>query len=155
LAFLSTYINKVDRKGRCSVPSAFRAVLTSKGFQSFVAHPSFMDPYIECHDTEVMNRKLAEIESLPPYSKQRQTLILALSASSQEIPIDPDGRIILPDSLRDHAGIEDQIAFIGAGSSFQIWNPTILREKQQQAFADAFEAGQALGSMSTGGGSGT
>ncbi|MBL28759.1 MAG: division/cell wall cluster transcriptional repressor MraZ [Rhodospirillaceae bacterium] len=154
--FSSTHINKVDRKGRCSVPSAFRAILSAKEQQGFHAHPSFKHHAIDCLGADEVEALWKRINALDPYSDEREQLIWSTISSGQDVQIDPDGRIVLSEALRDYARIDGEVAFVGMGPSFQIWNPTTFEETRQQAFANARNAAMALrGTASTGGGSGT
>jgi MraZ protein len=70
---------------------------------------------------------LAEVEALigrfPPYSDPREAFLVALYGRSQTARIDGEGRVVLPDALKSHAGITDTVAFVGLGHKFQIWEP--------------------------------
>lgn len=154
--FLSTFTNKVDRKGRCSVPSAFRAILSNLGHQSFFASPSLDQPAIDCQGPDAVGRLWAQVNTLPQFAKERRSMIYATLSNGIEIPIDPDGRIILPERFRERAGIDESVSFVGIGDAFQLWNPSRFEEVQQEAFVIAAEVSQTLGApVSTGGGSGT
>ena len=52
--FLSSYENKIDKKGRVSVPASFRSFLTTQGYNGFVSYPSFSNPALECCTQERM-----------------------------------------------------------------------------------------------------
>ena len=139
-AFLSTYLNKVDRKGRVSVPAAYRGTLAGDGFQGIIAYPSMTEPAIEAFGRDLleqMSRRRTD-QSIEGGEFERlllgggdDGLVETIMALVRELPFDGEGRVILPPPLTDHAGITDHAMFVGRGNRFQIWEP------------DAFEAHQA------------
>ncbi len=122
--FLSRFDNKVDRKGRVSVPASFRADLTSDAFAGVVAFPSpGHGGAIDGCDIGRM-RQLAEgIDTFNPFSDEYGDLATAILTKSHRLPFDGEGRIILPQQLLEHAGITDLATFAGRGATFQIWAP--------------------------------
>ena len=125
LGFFSTYTNKIDSKGRISVPASFRQTLSLDAaivnFNGFIAFPSFRQAAIECWTPSRMHEMMDQVGSLDVFSESQENFQSAIFAESREIPIDNDGRIILPDYLKEHAGIKDQAVFVGCGRTFQIW----------------------------------
>jgi MraZ protein len=128
--FLSTFIHKIDRKGRVSVPHTFRAYLDSPGFKGVVVYPGLKMPALEGAGMDRMEELSRRIATLPEFSDERDALS-AIFADTQQLPLDGEGRIILPQDLADHAGITDQAAFVGIGSTFQIWEPGRFQAHQQ------------------------
>jgi MraZ protein len=133
--FLSTFINKIDRKGRVSVPATFRAALAGQDFHGIVAFSSFRDSYkaIEGCGMERMERLSASLDKLNPFSDEHDEFASVIFGTSVQISFDGEGRIIIPAHLREHADIVDQAAFVGRGATFQIWQPAALDEFQVQA----------------------
>jgi len=126
--FLSTYVNKVDRKGRVSVPATFRSTLATNRYPSLViAYPSFRLPMIECRGSDRMEQIQERLDSVEEFSDEFENLT-QLFADSQPLTIDGDGRVILPETLKEHAQIGDDIAFVGKGSLFELWNPAQYNE---------------------------
>ncbi len=121
--FLSTYVNKVDRKGRVSVPATFRAALAAQRFPGIVAFPSYKYPALDANGIDRMEELIARLDALEEFSDEHENLSALMFASSQRLPFDPEGRIVLPPDLAEHAGIGDSAAFVGLGKSFQIWEP--------------------------------
>lgn len=122
--FLSTYVNKVDRKGRVSVPATFRAALANQNFNGIVAFPSPSPKYsaLEGYGIDRIEEIVARIDALPMFSEERENFETML-ADSQQLAFDPEGRIILPAELAAHAGITDSVSFVGLGRNFQMWAP--------------------------------
>ena len=121
--FVSSYGLKLDAKGRVSIPASFRAVLTRDGFDGLYLHPS-----LEAHALDAGGHGLlAEIDTLintlTPFSDERDHFSTALYGLSEILKVDSEGRVILTDTLKAHAGIRDAVTFVGLGHKFQIWEP--------------------------------
>lgn len=131
--FLSTFINKIDRKGRVSIPAAFRSALNAKGFSGAVLFPSLNYQAIEGWGMDQMEELSAGIDAFDPFSDERDAFTLSILADSHQLPFDTEGRILLPAKLIKHANLDSSAAFVGRGSTFQIWEPTALNESQKDA----------------------
>jgi len=131
--FVSHYILRLDAKGRVSVPASFRSVLARDGFEGLYCHPALDRPALDAGG----NALLAEIEALisgyPPYSDQREQFALSLYGTSETLKIDGEGRVVLTDSLKAHAGITDTAIFVGLGHKFRIWEPGRFRAELAEA----------------------
>ena len=121
--FFSTYVNKVDRKGRVSVPATFRSTLATHRHPSqIIAFPSFRLPALECTGSDRMEEMQERIESLEQFSEEQENLS-QLFADAHPLLIDGEGRVILPERLKEHAHIASDVAFVGLGAMFQLWDP--------------------------------
>ena len=131
--FVSHHLLRLDAKGRVSVPASFRAVLARDGFDGLHCHPALDRPALDAGG----NALIAEIEALiagfPPYSEQREQFSLALFGTSETLKIDGEGRVVLTETLKSHAGIADAAAFVGLGHKFQIWEPGRFRAELAEA----------------------
>jgi MraZ protein len=140
------HVNKIDRKGRVSVPKPFRDALGAGGpeFAGIYVYPSFTASAIEGCGEEFMNRVSESISELDLFSEEQDDLASILLGSAHALPFDPEGRVILPSELVRHANLVGEAAFVGRGQSFQIWNPEIYRERSAQAFERARARGATL-----------
>ena len=122
--FLSTYENKLDKKGRVSVPASFRSHLSSLGYNGIICYPSFTNQAIEaCAQNRI--EKLSEtIDALNPFEEKRDIFATSVLAESVNLQFDSEGRISLSSKLLKHAKIKNSILFVGQGQTFQIWEPT-------------------------------
>ena len=120
--FLSTFVNKVDKKGRVSVPAPFRTALAGQTFAGIIAFRSFKLPAIEGSGIDRMEEMSARIDALDEFSEDRDALS-SIFADAQQLAFDGEGRIVLPEALCAHAGINENAAFVGLGRTFQIWEP--------------------------------
>jgi len=130
--FLGSYANKVDRKGRVSVPAQFRAALAGQVFNGIVAFPSFKEPMIEAFSEGDMARLAESLEQLDQFSEEREDMAL-IFAESLQLGFDGEGRVMLPQAFADHAGIADTALFVSAVDHFQIWSPDTYARKKANA----------------------
>jgi MraZ protein len=147
--FVSNYTLRLDAKGRVSIPAPFRAVLARDGFDGLYCHPTLDRSAIDAGG----NALLAEIDKLieryPPYSDEREEFQVALYGTSETLKVDGEGRVVLTDELKAHAGITDTVAFVGLGHKFQIWEPQRFRTYLAKATA-TLRATRRSGSQQTG-----
>jgi MraZ protein len=131
--FFSHFILRLDAKGRVSVPASFRAVLAREGADGLFCCPAPDRPAVEAGGRSLM----AEIEELvgrfPPFSEEREQFSTALYGTSETLKMDAEGRVVLTDHLKDHAGIMDAVAFVGLGHKFQIWAPDRFSARLSEA----------------------
>lgn len=130
--FLSTYINKLDKKGRVSVPSSFRAALTQPA-NGVVVFKSYTLPALEAYQMDRMQKLSDSIDQLDLFSEHQEDLAATLFADAEHVTWDQEGRIFLPESFREFAGLTDQVAFVGRGPTFQLWNPQQFKTYQTTA----------------------
>lgn len=121
--FLSTFVNKLDKKGRISVPAQFRAYLSDENFSGVILYESFINPSIEGCNIERIKKLSNAIDDLDPFCEDRDSFATAILAGSIQISMDSDGRIILPDNLIEIANLKDKAIFVGKGKTFEIWQP--------------------------------
>lgn len=121
--FLSKYQNKIDKKGRVSVPSSFRAVLAEDKFNGIIAYPSFKNNCIEACSMARLQGIYSLIQNLDPYSEERDAFETIVMGESVQLQFDNEGRVIIPTYLTSQVGIVEQAFFIGKGLVFEIWDP--------------------------------
>jgi MraZ protein len=131
--FVSNYTLRLDSKGRVSIPAPFRGVLSGDGVASLYCYPTLDRPALDAGGKALF----AEIEQLiarfPPYSDEREQFAAALYGTSETLNIDGEGRVILSETLKQHAGITDTATFVGLGHKFQIWEPNRFRTELAEA----------------------
>lgn len=131
--FLSTFINKLDKKGRVSVPASFRLALSGQSFQGIVAFRSYKLPSIEGMGMDRMQRLSDSVDQLDLFSEAQEDLTATIFADAQMLALDGDGRVIIPRLLLEHAQIKDAVAFVGRGATFQLWDPKNFEDHQKEA----------------------
>jgi MraZ protein len=132
--FVSTFINKIDAKGRVSVPASFRTILDRDGYAGGIyCYPSLDAPALDAGGKTLAENIDRILDSLPDYSDERDELSVALYGDVVTLTIYQDGRIVLPEGLRAHAGISTHIAFVGLGQKFQMWEPARFEARRASA----------------------
>ena len=138
--FLSTHFTRVDGKGRVSFPAPFRSALALRNSQGVVVFSSPADPALDGVTLERMQQMALALESLTLFSQERAFYETAIFAAACELQIDREGRCSLPKPLLEKAGIGADVAFIGRGASFQIWDPQRLERRAAES-VDAVKTG--------------
>ncbi len=134
--FLATYINKVDQKGRLSVPAPFRASLPASHAQTIVLVPSFRHSALEGFSMSKFQELSERLNHFDLFSDEQDDLATSLFGSAVALSFDETGRITLPEHMAQHANITDKAAFVGLGEKFQIWNPETAEKRQAAAFSN-------------------
>lgn len=138
--FLSTFVNKVDRKGRVSVPASWRARLSSQPYQGIVVFPSFTgQPCLEGMDMSRVETLAENMDQFDVFSTEQDDRATLIFAESRELPFDPEGRITLPADLLEQAGIDTHAAFVGLAKRFQIWEPAAYEAMRAEVKARAVQ----------------
>ena len=139
--FLSTYLMRVDKKGRVSVPASFRAALSADSAGSIIAFKTLGFDAIDARGRAEFESLLQTLRSHSVAHLGPELAILGgaapspdqiVAASAAEIPFDSEGRVILPEAFMAHAGISDQVKFVGRGSFFQMWSPEKFAEREAE-----------------------
>jgi MraZ protein len=131
--FLSTYTNRIDGKGRVSFPAPFRNALGERKSQGILLFKSIVDPAIEGITVERLSQMSAALESLPPFAPERAFFETAIFGSAQALQFDSEGRCSIPKALLETVGITTELAFLGRGATFQIWEPQALAQRTAAA----------------------
>ncbi len=131
--FTSTFVNKVDKKGRVSVPASFRMALASQSFAGVVVFPSFVHQAIEGAGYELLERLAQSVEQFDPFTDEHDAFSTTIFGDSHQLSFDSEGRILLPEPLLSHASITTSAAFLGRGGTFQIWEPEALQAYKSDA----------------------
>jgi MraZ protein len=131
--FASRFDNKVDAKGRVSVPASFRAVLSKEGIEEIFCYPHLDRPALEAGGSRLVGKIKGILEDFPIDSPERDEIATAYFGESEKLKVDPEGRAVLSKRLRDHAGITEVAVFVGLGDKFQIWAPDAYEEFRAEA----------------------
>jgi len=126
--FLSTYENKLDKKGRVSVPSSFRSYLSNLGYNGIICYPSFNNQSIEAWPQERIEKISSAIDILNPFEDKRDFFATSILSESISLQFDSEGRISLTSKLLKHAKIKNSMVFVGQGKTFQIWEPSLFEK---------------------------
>ena len=126
--FLSTYENKIDKKGRVSVPASFRSHLSNIGYNGVICYPSFNNQSIEACSQDRIEKLSSAIDSLNPFEEKRDFFATSILSESINLQFDSEGRMSLSEKLLKHAKIRNSMLFVGQGKTFQRWEPTTFEK---------------------------
>ncbi|HKP25445.1 MAG TPA: division/cell wall cluster transcriptional repressor MraZ, partial [Dongiaceae bacterium] len=93
--FIDTFVNKIDRKGRVSVPATFRATLAEQTFQGIVAFPSFKLPALHCAGMDWMQSLIDSTARVDLFSPEHDDLTASLFPDAKQLAFDGEGRVML------------------------------------------------------------
>ena len=115
--FLSSYENKLDKKGRVSVPASFRSHINSMGYNGFITYPSFNHDALEACSQDRIEKLSNTIDTLNPYEQKRDYFATSILSESVNLQFDTEGRVLIPNKLLSHAKIKSNIMFVGLGKT--------------------------------------
>jgi len=133
--FLSSAVNRIDAKGRVSVPASFRSVVQRRGYQDLYALRALDVPALDVGGLDLLDRYEARIGAEDPFLQTADDMSFFCHGDGMFLKLDQDGRITVSDVIRGHTGVTDEVAFVGRGQFFQMWEPGRLR-----SHADAVRA---------------
>ena len=130
--------HKVDAKGRVSIPALFRRVLEAgdpdwkEGLrpQLVIVYGDHRRKFLECYTVEAIDEVDAKIDALPRGSQARRMLERLIHGQSFPTEVDNDGRLVLPQKLREKIALDKEAFFIASGDTFQIWQPETYEQEE-------------------------
>ena len=143
--FLGRYEHTLNKQGRTSVPARFRDLLEERGEAALIItnHEACLVAYPSA-DWHALMDKLA---TLPSSGREVTEFMRFFVSGAQECPIDKQGRVLIPPTLREHAGLTDQIMIVGMVKKIEIW----AKPRWESAFSAALsrfaENSQALAEL--------
>jgi len=137
--FLATFTNKIDAKGRISVPAKYREILEAQGSRALYCRASFVAPSIVAGGSSWISRLTEMVEGHDPSSEMHDDFAYSLLGETIELTFDPEGRVALPAELIAHAKLSETGSFVGLGGHFEIWEPRALQVRLVQARRAASE----------------
>ncbi|MCM2401970.1 division/cell wall cluster transcriptional repressor MraZ [Rhizobium sp. S153] len=131
--FLSNATNRIDAKGRVSVPAVFRSVLAQRDIQELYCFQDFVFPAISVGGPDVLERYERQIANEDPFSREGNEMSLLVHGGGVFMKLDAEGRLMVTDFIRDFTGITTEVCFVGRSDHFQLWQPQAFQEVQAAA----------------------
>ena len=147
---MSSAINKIDSKGRISIPAPFRSVLEFQGYPGVYLFPSFTSKAVDGGGQDLIDQISLSVEKMQLFAEETDALSTALFADTYSLSYDQDGRISLPEILIEHANLSEKVIFVGQGRKFQMWNPDNFNEFKREAKIKALENRNLIGPSTVG-----
>lgn len=137
--FMDTITNKVDAKGRVSLPSDYRAIVKELSTE-IVCYRSLNAPCVEGCPEELLDKLATDMEtSMDFFSQSQDDLTNLIFGDAKRFTFDSTGRIVLTEKLLEHAQISDAAVFVGKGRKFQIWNPENWAKEEARIRAEVMK----------------
>ena len=140
--FFASYIHNIDSKGRVSVPAPFRQVIAERGIRDLFAMRSLGLPVMDVGGPDLLERFERQMDQISPLSQTFQDLSVITYGDGTQLKFDAEGRIAMTDFIRSHTGITDQVAFVGGGHFFRLWEPAKFEAYLTEARARILAAQQ-------------
>ena len=125
--FLSNAVNRIDAKGRVSVPAHFRTVVQQRGYSELYAIRQLDVPALDVGGLDLLDRYEERMKLEDPFLQTADDMSFFVHGDGAFLKLDQDGRITVTDFIREHTGISSEVAFVGRGNFFQMWEPGRLR----------------------------
>ncbi len=129
--FAGHFVNSIDNKGRVSLPSNFRQILSDEGYNSIYLTNHF-DGCLCAYPPDEWSSVIEKVSKLPQSKKEVKAFQRFVISSAVECQIDKQGRILIPQYHRDFAKIEKEVLFAGVGSRIEIWSKQKWDEEQEK-----------------------
>lgn len=126
--FLGHVTNRIDAKGRVSVPAHFRSLIQKAGHVELYALRSLHLPALDVGGPDFLTRYDGRLASEDPFAETADDMSFYLHADGAFLKLDQDGRITVTDFIREHTGISADVTFAGANTHFQMWQPDCFEE---------------------------
>jgi MraZ protein len=117
--FKGTYHHRIDAKGRLPIPAVFRRAL---GDDRRVV-VTLLDQCLAVYTEVEWARLESQLAALPAFSKQVKALTRLLVSRAADCELDVQGRILLPPTLRETAGLDRDAVVVGVLNRFEVWSP--------------------------------
>ena len=130
--FVGKFLNKIDKKGRVSVPALWRPKLLGTEFSGIVAQLTNGYNSVDGYSQKYLERYQEWLDKQDPLlegSEYEATLIFG----SSMLPFDKEGRVLLPDLIRKKAKLTNDALFVGMGRKFRIWEPSSFESYEYKA----------------------
>jgi MraZ protein len=125
--FLSSAVNRIDAKGRVSVPAHFRSIVQKRGYTDLYALRALDAPALNVGGPDLLDRFEERIAQEDPFLQTADDMSFFYYGDGAFLKLDQDGRITVNEFIREHTGIGNEVAFVGRGHFFQMWEPERLR----------------------------
>ena len=147
--FKGKYEHSVDDKGRVSLPSKLRKNLSPEANDSFVITRGY-ESSLDLYPMDVWNQLEDELRSkLNKHREEDRLFLRTLMMWAQEVTLDRQSRIMIPQELMEFAGVKEKVIIIGALEKIEIWSPESFRSYYERNAEQTYEsvAARVMGGM--------
>ncbi|GAB2191330.1 division/cell wall cluster transcriptional repressor MraZ [Sessilibacter sp. MAH2] len=135
--FLGNQLINMDAKGRVAIPTRTRELLNDVCAGNIVLTAHTQDRCLLMYPKPQWDEILPKIEALPTFNKTARKAKLLMIGYASEFELDEGGRILIPPTLRDYAGLEKKVMLIGQGKNLELWGEEQFFERLDSESDDA------------------
>ncbi len=128
--FTGSFFHSMDNKGRVSIPSRYRDILQERQDRQLIL--TNWDGYVLAFPQSEWVKVEAKIGELALFRKDLRAFQRFIISGAEECPLDRQGRILIPQNLRDYAKLTRDVALVGAVRCFEIWDKTAFEAHRKQ-----------------------
>jgi len=143
--FRGRYEHSIDKKGRVSIPYRYREILSDRGDDSVIV--TNFDSCLVAFpkdEWEILEKKVSKLPQMKPEVKALQRYFIS---GAVECPLDKQGRVMIPQSLRKYAGLEKDVVLVGMVRKFEIWAADKWTNEFEQSRERFENSGDSLGDL--------
>jgi MraZ protein len=133
VSFTGVHKHSIDAKGRTSLPARFRELLSAQGGDKLIVTTHILSDCLVAFTPPGWNALTAAVAKLPMFDETTMHLTRTFIAPAQEVPVDKLGRVLIPPTLREYAGVVEEVTWAGVGASIEIWSPQRWDEMNRNA----------------------
>jgi len=137
--FRGVYEHQIDAKGRTSLPARLRETLVG-GYDERLIVTTALDPCLHAYPVREWEQLEVALARRNPMEPGVKTLMRLYVASAQECPLDKLGRLVIPPSLRAHAGLDKDVVWAGMVKVIELWSREGWARAQEEARKEASSA---------------
>ncbi len=131
--FRGHFEHSIDAKGRTSLPARFRDVLAATDDLRLVITPALFDPCLHAHPMRAWEALEEKIAALPQFDPHVVAFRRRYVSAAVECETDKQGRILVPPTLREHAGFQKEVLWAGMGPTIELWSTERWKASQQMS----------------------
>ena len=139
MAYVGEFVHQLDTRNRVTVPSSWRVTGDDGSYYLAWPHP---EGCIVVYPPHMQEQLLGKAQEARLSDVRSQKMLRKLFGRASQFGCDKQGRILIPDSLKGHAGIEKKVSLVGLGHYFQIWDA-----RQREAEEEDFNLLEAMAEM--------
>ena len=144
--FSGEYFNTLDEKGRIAFPAKLRSILS--GDVIWITKGMGKDKSLLIYSPENWEKTVSELkDKLSIYNEKTRWMYRRFISPAREIVIDKNGRIAIPQSLRDYAELKKECVFLGMNTVIELWDTDIFNSENKRAEDIGIEIFEELGKM--------
>ena len=135
MSFIGQFPVRLDAKNRAFMPAGFRRILQQSGAQTLVVRKDYFENCLVVYPAAQWQEEIAKVRAkLNRFDGNQQMVYRKLVSEAQEVQLDSNGRMLLPQALLDKVGIKQDALFVGMEQTIEIWAPDIAASGNNQPF---------------------